>query len=112
MVRFDIEVYQSEAGYSPFEDWFRSIKDKKAQTLITARISRAALGNFGDWKSLQGAKGLCEFRIQYGPGFRIYYSVIGTRIVLLLAGSTKQSQEREIENARQYLTDYFKRQKQ
>lgn len=112
MVRFQVEVYQNEAGYSPFEDWFGSLKDQKAQTLITARISRAALGNFGDWKSLQGAKGLCEFSIQYGPGFRIYFAVIGNRIVLLLAGSSKQSQEREIENARQYLTDYFKRQKQ
>ena len=110
MVRFQVEVYQNEAGYSPFEDWFGSIKDKKAQTLITARISRAALGNFGDWKSVKGTSGLCEFRVHYGPGFRIYYSVIGNRIVLLLAGSMKQSQQREIENARQYLTDYFRRQ--
>lgn len=110
MVRFQVEVYQNEAGYSPFEDWLGSIKDKKAQTLIMATISRAALGNFGDWKSLKGMSGLCEFRVQYGPGFRIHYSVIGNRIVLLLAGSTKQSQQKEIENARQYLTDYFERQ--
>jgi putative addiction module killer protein len=112
MVKLDIEIYQDEAGYSPFAEWFQSIKDKKAQTLITARISRAALGNFGDWKALQGTKGLCELRIQYGPGFRIYYSVIGNRIVLLLAGSTTQRQDREIENATQHLSNYYKRLKQ
>lgn len=90
MKHYDIEVYVTENGTEPFTDWFGKVKDGKAQTLITARISRAALGNFGDWKTIKGTKGLCEMRIHYGQGLRVYYITVEQKIVLLLAGSTKK----------------------
>ena len=83
--------------------------DPELQAFILARIDRAAEGNFGDWKSIAGAKGLCEMRIPYGQGFRIYYAVFGTRVVLLLAGSTKQAQDRTIAKAKEYLAEANRR---
>lgn len=109
MKQYEIEVYFTEDDKEPFTKWLMSIKDKKAKTLILARISRAASGNFGDWKTIQGAKGLCEMRIHYGQGLRVYYTTIDQKIVLLLAGSTKREQDKAIAKAQEYLADYNER---
>ena len=74
-----------------------------------ARIRRASLGNFGDFKKLTDAKGICEMRVHAGQGFRIFYAVIGQTVVLLLAGSTKKDQARTLAKAKVYLEDYRKR---
>ena len=76
---------------------------------IVARIDRATYGNFGDWKALSGAKGLFEMRIHYGQGYRIFYTVVDGRIILLLAGSEKRSQDKMIAKASEYLADYNRR---
>lgn len=106
MERYSVETYVDESGVSPFELWVHSIKDRKARLAISARIDRAAFGDFGDWKPIRGAKGVSEMRIHYAQGFRIYFTVIGRRIVLLLVGSAKQDQDRGIERARKYLARY------
>ena len=110
-MRYDISVYQSESGQAPFQDWVNSLKDPKARTIIASRIERAAAGLFGDWKPILGANGLCEMRIHFGPGYRIYYSIAGQGIVLLLAGSTKQTQDKTIASAKTCLADYNRRTK-
>lgn len=111
MARYQIIAFETEPGTAPFQDWYDRIKDAKAKTIILARIGRAAEGNFGDWKTIAGVKGLCEMRIPYGQGFRIYYAVVGTSVVLLLAGSTKQAQDKAIAKAKEYLAEANRRAK-
>ena len=106
MSRYEIETYVAENGTAPFETWLWSLKDGKARLAISARIERASVGDFGDWKSIKGAKGIFEMRIHYAQGFRIFYTIIGQKVVLLLAGSTKQDQERAIARAKEYLSAY------
>lgn len=102
MGRYEVIAFETKPGQAPFQDWYDGLKDPKAKTLVLARIGRAAEGNFGDWKAITEARGLCEMRIHYGQGFRIYYTVIGQRVVLLLAGSTKQGQDRAIAKSTEY----------
>ncbi|MDH0913076.1 type II toxin-antitoxin system RelE/ParE family toxin [Rhizobium pusense] len=109
MKQYEIEIYETEAGDAPFEDWLDAIKNAEAKTQVLARIRRASLGNFGDWKALAGAAGVCEMRIHQGQGFRIFYTVVGQKIILLLAGSTKKEQDKTIAKAKTYLEDYNRR---
>lgn len=71
------------------------------------RLDRLRMGNFGDCKSI--SEGVCELRIHYGPGIRIYYGKIGKKVILLLCGGDKGSQTRDIIKAKEYLKDYQKR---
>lgn len=108
---FEILEYITEDGKKPFAEWLLKLKDKKIQVKIRSRISRASLGNFGDWKSLENASGIYEMREHYGSGFRIFYKLVGNKIILLLAGSTKNDQDRTITKAKEYLADYESRTK-
>lgn len=109
MSRYEIETYVTEAGKAPFEIWVKSLKDGRAALAIAARIKRAAIGDFGDWKTLVGAKGIFEMRIHYAQGYRLFYTIVGQKVVLLLAGSTKQDQDRTIAKAKEYLANYNER---
>jgi putative addiction module killer protein len=88
-----IEVRQTDE----FRTWMRNLRDDRAVTRIGARIRRLEQGNPGDAKSL-GA-GLLEMRVDYGPGYRVYYVRRGTVIVVLLCGGDKRTQQRDIERA-------------
>jgi putative addiction module killer protein len=81
-----------------FADWLRKLRDKDAQTRIQIRIRRLALGNFGDVKSV--AEGVSELRINYGPGYRLYFSKRGDTLVLLLCGGDKSTQTKDITRAK------------
>lgn len=111
MKQYEVIAFETEQGKAPFQDWYDSIKDETAKTLILARIGRAAGGNFGDWKPIVGAKGLFEMRISYAQGYRIFYTVVGRKIVLLLAGSTKREQDKTIAKAKEYLAEANRRAK-
>lgn len=88
-----IEVRQTDE----FRTWLRGLRDDKAATRIAARIRRLEQGNPGDAKPL-GA-GLLEMRIDYGPGYRVYYVRRGAVIVVLLCGGDKRTQQRDIKRA-------------
>lgn len=107
--RYDLEIYQTESGDAPFQQWLDGLKSAEVKTQIVARVRRARHGNFGDWKSLAGSHGLREMRLHSGPGFRIFYAIVGQTVILLLAGSTKSEQERTIAKARVYFDDYLRR---
>lgn len=80
------------------------MKDRKTRQIIQARIERAVVGNLGDIKGL--GDDVYEFRIDYGPGFRVYFSIQGKKILLLLVGGDKRTQSKDIEKAKIYLKDW------
>lgn len=88
-----LEILKSET----FEKWFKGLRDKQAQARINVRIRRLSLGNPGDVKPV-GA-GVSEMRIDYGPGYRVYYQQRGQVVALLLCGGDKRSQARDIQRA-------------
>jgi putative addiction module killer protein len=77
---------------------------KTTQLRVVDRLNRIRDGNFGDSKTLQ--EGICELRLHFGSGYRVYYGKVGTRIVLLLCGGDKGNQQRDIKKALKYWNDY------
>lgn len=99
-----IEIYKDSEGKCPFKDWLTGLKDKRAQLKVDKRLSQLELGNMGDFKSLGG--GLLELRIHFGPGYRVYCFKEGQKLIILLSGGDKATQQKDIEKARIYLEDY------
>ena len=103
---YDIEVYATEQGKEPFNDWLESLRDKKTKVTLFMRIQRLREGNLGDFKSFDG---LYELRVNFGPGYRIYCSKIGNKLILLLGGGDKSTQDRDIKKCKSYLEDHKRR---
>ena len=96
-----IEVLQT----AEFAKWLKHLKDIDARARINVRIKRISLtGNFGDVKSV--GDGVYEMRIDYGPGYRVYYSRRGNEIVLLLIGGDKSTQQKDVEKAKRLNAEY------
>ncbi|MGD9504778.1 MAG: type II toxin-antitoxin system RelE/ParE family toxin [Syntrophobacteraceae bacterium] len=102
--RFEIEYYRTESGRKPFKEWLEGLRDIKARAKVRVRLDRARLGNLGDRKAV-GA-GVWEMRIDYGPGYRVYFGQDGARVILLLLGGDKSAQQRDIETAKRYWLDH------
>lgn len=107
---YEIEYYISANGEKPFKEWLEGLRDVNGRAKIRIRLDRARLGNLGDHKHLE--QGVWELRIDYGPGYRVYFGKVGNRLVLLLIGGDKSTQRRDIETAIAYLHDHEERQKQ
>jgi putative addiction module killer protein len=88
-----IEVRQTDV----FTDWFAGLRDREARARITVRIRRLSLGNPGDVRPV--GSGVSEMRIDYGPGYRIYFVGRGNTVVVLLCGGDKRQQDRDIARA-------------
>ena len=88
-----IQIVQSAI----FESWFSDLKDDQARARILARIRRLSIGNPGDVKPV-GA-GVCEMRIDYGPGYRVYFLQRGKVVAVLLCGGDKRTQQKDIRQA-------------
>ncbi len=88
-----IELRQTEA----FIKWFRKLRDRKARVRIQARIDRMESENFGDVRPV--GSGVSEMRIDYGPGYRVYFIQKGDQLIVLLAGGNKSTQSADIKNA-------------
>ncbi|MCL2881196.1 MAG: type II toxin-antitoxin system RelE/ParE family toxin [Treponema sp.] len=84
-----------------FDTWFSKLKDDRATARITIRIRRLALGNPGDVKPV--GNGISELRIDYGPGYRVYFKDTGKDIIILLCGGDKSTQSSDIEQAKEIL---------
>ena len=80
-----------------YRRWFAQLRDRQAQAKINARISRLQLGNPGDVRPVGG--GVSELRINYGPGYRVYFAQRGETLVILLGGGDKRSQAADIRRA-------------
>ncbi len=105
----DLREYQDQTGGSPFRKWFDRLNAEAARKVTTA-LYRVGLGNFSNAKSV-GA-GVYECRINFGPGYRVYFAKDGELIVILLAGGTKQRQQNDVEVALDRWEDYKRRKKQ
>jgi putative addiction module killer protein len=106
-IAIKVRHYATPYGKDVFDEWLTRLADPRAQAKIAARINRLAVGNFGDCKPLR--EGVCELRIDWGPGYRVYYGFIGRVCVLLLCGGDKRKQSADIERAIRYLKDYKER---
>ncbi|WP_258239870.1 type II toxin-antitoxin system RelE/ParE family toxin [Pseudidiomarina homiensis] len=98
--------YMTRNGGAPFSAWLAKLKDVRGQAKVTKAITQMEAGNFGDYKSIKQSDGLYERRINFGPGYRIYYMIDGDNLIILFAGSTKSDQQKVIQRAKVYLTDY------
>lgn len=103
----EIRRYITSDGRVPFAQWFDYLRDTKAKTKINKRLNRVSLGNLGDYRSV--GEGVYELKIDYGPGYRVYFGQIGLTIVLLLCGGDKSTQAQDISTAKKYWTDYRRR---
>jgi len=104
--KIKIDIYTIDNGKSPFIIWLESIKDKTIRYRVKERLDRVSLGNLGDYKAIGG--GLEELRLSFGAGYRIYFGRVGEKIILLLCGGDKGSQEQDIKKAKEYWQDYLR----
>ena len=103
---FEIIIYETTAGYEPFNDWLSSL-DGSVRPKVQVRIDRLeAYGHTGKAKALKD--GIYELKFK-NPGFRIYYAVIGRQILLLITGGSKSKQTDDIKKAKEYFEDYRSR---
>ncbi len=101
---FEVLTYKDDEGRRPYADWLTNLADKHAKARVLVRVGRMAAGNFGDCKPV--ADGVWELRIDWGPGYRVYYAQTGKRIVLLLTGGDKRKQKADIAAAVDYWVDW------
>ena len=103
----ELIVYRTAEGEEPFARWFSSLRDSEAVARITRRLDRLEAGNPGDCKPV--GEGVMELRLQYGPGYRVYFGQDGDTLVVLLVGGDKRSQEKDIKSAVIFWRDYKER---
>ena len=100
------QAFQMEET-SVFAKWLGSVRDRKAKTKIADRLKRASNGNFGDYRSVQG--GVFELRVDYGPGYRVYFFQRGKELVILLCGGDKRTQDADVAHAKRLKAEIEKR---
>lgn len=99
-----IKYYRAASGREPFTEWIEGLRDRRGRAIIKARLDRLRLGDLGRHKSV--GDGVIELKIDFGPGYRVYFGKIRETVVLLLCGGDKGSQDRDIERAKKYFRDY------
>jgi putative addiction module killer protein len=104
-IQRELVIFLDRAGKAPFEIWLIGLKDVQGRAVIRKRLNRVRLGNLGDAKSVGG--GVMELRVDFGPGYRVYFGEDGPRIVVLLCGGDKSSQSKDIENAKSFWAEYL-----
>jgi len=104
MTTLEVREYQTPEGKIPLTAWLEGLRDGSTRGRIVARLDRLKAGLLGDWKTVGG--GVCELRIDHGPGYRVYYGQEGKTLILLLCGGDKSTQVKDIETAHAYWKDY------
>jgi putative addiction module killer protein len=104
---FKVLEYQTESWKKPYAEWLRGLKDRIGASIIKSRVARMKLGHFGTSRHV--GNGVCELKVRYGPGYRVYYLRDGEQLIILLCGGDKGDQDRDVERAKDYATDYWRR---
>jgi putative addiction module killer protein len=99
-----VEYFVTESGKAPAKEWLDGLKDKITQAILYKRIRQAGMGNFGKTRFI--GHGIQELKIDYGPGYRIYYGIYQDRLILLLMAGTKSSQQSDINKAKVFWTEW------
>jgi putative addiction module killer protein len=102
----ELRYFLASDGKSPFEDWFNDL-DAQAAAKVSVALARLEQGNLSNVKSV--GEGVAEYRIDWGPGYRVYFGRDSDVLVILLTGGTKQRQQRDIEAAKASWADYKRR---
>ena len=100
----EVVAFRARDGRVPFEEWLDGLKDQRAVARVLARLARVRLGNLGDCKPV--GEGVLELRVDYGPGYRVYFGQKGRTLVVLLCGGDKRTQDRDIRLARQFWQEF------
>ena len=101
--------YRTANNRDLFGEWLDGLPDLKAQARVAARLLRLENGNFGDCRSV--GSGVWELRIDWGPGYRVYYVIVGKRVILLCHGGDKRTQKADIKQAQDRHSDWIERTK-
>lgn len=99
-----VELYKTKSNKVPYKEWIASLDSSKTRGRIDARIAKVRLGNLGECKPVGG--GVTELILDFGPGYRIYIGQEGMKVVILLCGGDKSTQQGDIKIAKEYWTDY------
>ena len=103
----EITSYGTSDGKFPFDEWLDSVRDRNVRFRIKSRLDRVQQGNLGEIKSV--GEGVFELRINYGPGYRVYFGQFGLTIVVILVAGNKSTKEQDIRQAIVYWKDYERR---
>jgi len=104
---FEIRRYRTAAGDEPVTKWLSDLPDRQARARVLARLERLEVGNFGDAKFLRD--GVHEMRIDWGPGYRVYFGRDGRTVIVLLCGGDKRKQGADIKKAVELWQEYASR---
>ena len=96
----EIRLYTTKRNKQPFNQWLNGLKDATIRAKVRARLDRLSLGNYGDSKSIN--KDIKELRLNFGPGYRIYFVEQSGVLIVLLCGGSKRTQKKDIAKAKQY----------
>lgn len=107
MMSIELQEYLSADGGAPFTEWLDQLRDGAARVRVAKRLTRLQAGLLGDWKAVGG--GVIELREDYGPGYRIYCGRHGAALIVLLAGGSKRTQQKDIARAQDYWQDWKQR---
>ena len=103
----ELVIYETLAGKEPFTEWVKNLRDRRGRAIIHTRLDRLQAGNDGNLKSL--GEGIFELKIDFGPGYRVYFGLDGKLLVILLCGGDKDTQARDVGKALEYWIDYRRR---
>lgn len=98
--------YRMTSGRCPCEEWLESLRDRKGAARIRAKIARARAGNLGKCRTV--GQGVFELKIDFGPGYRVYFGEHGNTVIILICGGDKDTQDKDIKLAHDYWVDYWR----
>ena len=102
-----VDYYKTLAGREPAREWLSSLKDSLTQAILYKRIRQAGLGQFGKTRNV--GDGVWELKIDFGPGYRVYYGIQGDELILILMAGSKRTQPMDIKKARAYWIEWKER---
>jgi putative addiction module killer protein len=101
----EVVIFARKNGKEPFNDWLYGLRDVMGRKRILARVSRLQQGNYGDCEPV--GEGVSELRLFFGSGYRVYFGEHDNNLVVLLSGGDKDSQQKDIEQAKIYWQEYL-----